>query len=149
MWRATRNWCCASRSTASASTRIPTASPRGLAAIENDPAIDCFVLDDGFQHRRLHRDADVVLIDATNPFGYGHVLPRGMLREPIEGLSRAHLVIVTRASLATGPTVEEIERTIRAICPHVPIARAGRTTRPADRRRRAAATLDGTARSGL
>ena len=42
---------------------------------------DVLVMDDGFQHRRLRRDMDVVLIDATNPFGYGHCLPRGLLRE--------------------------------------------------------------------
>ncbi|MBV8780965.1 MAG: tetraacyldisaccharide 4'-kinase, partial [Phycisphaerae bacterium] len=54
-------------------------------AVMNDPQIDCFVLDDGFQHRRLKRDCDVVLIDATRPFGFDHVLPRGLLREPIVG----------------------------------------------------------------
>ena len=54
------------------------------------------ILDDAFQHRRIHRDLDIVLIDATNPWGYGHCLPRGMLREPIGNIERAHLVIVTR-----------------------------------------------------
>ena len=50
---------------------------------------DYLVMDDGFQHRALHRDKDIVLIDASNPFGYEHVLPRGLLREPMEGLARA------------------------------------------------------------
>lgn len=54
------------------------------------------ILDDAFQHRRIHRDLDIVLIDATNPWGYGHCLPRGMLREPIANVERADLVIVTR-----------------------------------------------------
>ncbi len=54
------------------------------------------ILDDAFQHRRIHRDLDIVLIDATNPWGYGHCLPRGMLREPIANIERADLVIVTR-----------------------------------------------------
>jgi tetraacyldisaccharide 4'-kinase len=49
------------------------------------------------QHRQLHRDLDLVLIDATQPFGFGRVLPRGLLREPVENLRRAHEVIVTRA----------------------------------------------------
>ena len=55
------------------------------------------ILDDAFQHRRIHRDLDIVLIDATNPWGYGHCLPRGLLREPITNVERADLVIVTRA----------------------------------------------------
>ena len=47
------------------------------------------VLDDGFQHRRIARDLDIVLLDALEPFGFGHVFPRGTLREPVEGLRRA------------------------------------------------------------
>lgn len=54
------------------------------------------ILDDAFQHRRVHRDLDIVLVDATNPWGYGHCLPRGMLREPIASVERADLVVVTR-----------------------------------------------------
>jgi tetraacyldisaccharide 4'-kinase len=57
------------------------------------------ILDDAFQHRRLHRDLDVVLLDALCPFGYEHVLPRGFLREPIEGLKRADAVVLSRANL--------------------------------------------------
>jgi tetraacyldisaccharide 4'-kinase len=55
-----------------------------------------FVLDDGFQHRRLARDLDIVLIDATNPFGGGHLLPAGRLREPRSALTRADIVVITR-----------------------------------------------------
>ena len=57
---------------------------------------DVLVLDDGFQHRRLRRILDIVLIDATCPLGYGHLLPRGLLREPLAALRRASLVILTR-----------------------------------------------------
>ena len=56
-----------------------------------------FVLDDGFQHRRLARDFDLVLIDASQPFGFGRVMPRGLLREPLAGLARADAVLITRA----------------------------------------------------
>lgn len=63
------------------------------------------LLDDGFQHRRLKRDLDVVLIDALEPFGYGHVFPRGLLREPLSGLRRAGVVVLSRADL-----VDEAER---------------------------------------
>ena len=57
------------------------------------------LLDDAFQHRRLARDLDIVLLDACEPFGYGHVFPRGMLREPLGGLRRAHVVALSRADM--------------------------------------------------
>lgn len=60
------------------------------------------LLDDGFQHRRLARDLDIVLLDALEPWGYGHVFPRGALREPVESLSRAHVVVLSRRDLV-GP----------------------------------------------
>lgn len=58
---------------------------------------DVLVLDDGFQHRRLARNLDIVLIDAIDPWGAGHLLPRGLLRESRSALKRAGLVILTRA----------------------------------------------------
>jgi tetraacyldisaccharide 4'-kinase len=57
---------------------------------------EVLVLDDAFQHRRLARDLDVVLVDATNPWGHGHLLPRGLLRESPRGLRRAGVVVLTR-----------------------------------------------------
>ena len=62
-----------------------------------DAGADCVVLDDGFQHRRLARDLDVVVVDATDPFGGGRMFPRGLLREPLGGLGRADAVVLTRA----------------------------------------------------
>lgn len=53
--------------------------------------VGILLLDDGFQYWKLRRDQDIILIDATNPFGYGHGLPRGLLREPLDALSRASL----------------------------------------------------------
>ncbi len=61
---------------------------------------EILVLDDGFQHRRLARDLDIVLIDALDPFGLGHLLPRGLLREPVRSLRRAGVVVLSRADLA-------------------------------------------------
>lgn len=61
---------------------------------------EVFVLDDGFQHMRIARDLDVVTLDATAPWGGGHMLPRGRLREPASGLARADCVVITRAELA-------------------------------------------------
>ncbi len=57
---------------------------------------DVLVLDDGFQHQRLHRDLNLLLLDCRNPFGNSFVLPRGPLREPISALSSADAVIMTR-----------------------------------------------------
>ena len=59
-----------------------------------------FVLDDGFQHMRIARDLDIVTLDATAPWGGGHLLPRGLLREPPAALSRADCVVITRSDLA-------------------------------------------------
>lgn len=66
---------------------------------------EVLVLDDGFQHRKLARDLDVVLIDATNPWGHGYMFPRGLLRESIGGLRRAGVVMLTRCD-----QVSEAER---------------------------------------
>jgi 3-deoxy-D-manno-octulosonic-acid transferase len=70
------------------------------------------VLDDAFQHRKLARDVDIVLIDALDPFGGGGVFPLGRLREPIAGLSRAGVVLITRceASDLAGPIGREVAR---------------------------------------
>ncbi len=57
-----------------------------------------FVLDDGFQHLRLARDADLVLVDGIDPFGGGMLLPAGRLREPISALRRADAVVITRSA---------------------------------------------------
>jgi tetraacyldisaccharide 4'-kinase len=63
-----------------------------------------FVLDDGFQHLALARDADIVLIDDLDPFGGGLLLPAGRLREPISGLQRADAIVITRS--ASDPELE-------------------------------------------
>ncbi|MHC4129055.1 MAG: tetraacyldisaccharide 4'-kinase, partial [Planctomycetota bacterium] len=60
------------------------------------PDVDCVLLDDGFQHRHLHRDLDLVLIDATRDTMTDRLLPRGYLREPLSNLRRADAVVVTR-----------------------------------------------------
>jgi tetraacyldisaccharide 4'-kinase len=95
------------------------------------------VLDDGFQHRRLARDLDLVLVDATQPFGLAPpanggapvraLLPRGLLREPPSSLARAHAIVITRASQAEAAEageVDRLERELDAIAPGVPRIRA-------------------------
>ena len=104
------------------------ADPDRVAAagrvMRDRPEVDAFVLDDGFQHRRLARDLDVVLLSATSPFGYGHVLPRGMLREPVRGLRRAGAVVITHADQVPPAEVEAIERRVRDVHADVPVFRA-------------------------
>ncbi len=68
----------------------------GQWVLEQHP-IDCIVLDDGFQHRSLHRDVDLVLLDATDATGLDALLPAGRLREPLTELCRANAVMITRA----------------------------------------------------
>jgi tetraacyldisaccharide-1-P 4'-kinase len=63
--------------------------------------VNWFVLDDGFQHFQLHRDVDVVLVDATDPFG-GGLLPAGRAREPRSALRRADVLVITRAVRTPG-----------------------------------------------
>ena len=71
---------------------------------------DWFVLDDGFQHVRLSRDVDIVLVDATDPFGGGMMLPAGWLREPVSALARADLVVITRSVQAPAAALEKVIR---------------------------------------
>ena len=75
-------------------------------------SVDTIVLDDGFQHRRLGRDLDIVLIDASNPFGYGRLLPRGLLREPLSALGRADFVVITRCDRVDEDKIEKIRSRI-------------------------------------
>jgi tetraacyldisaccharide 4'-kinase len=88
------------------------------AAIQ-ERAAQLILLDDGFQHRRLQRDLDLVLIDALQPFGYGHVFPRGLLREPLQGLRRADAVGLTRADLVDAARRRQIFQQVQRVHPAV------------------------------
>jgi len=87
------------------------------------------LLDDAFQHRRIGRNLDIVMLDALEPFGFGHVFPRGTLREPISGLRRADVVALSRADMLSPPQREEIRRQVERYAPHclwVEVAHAAR-----------------------
>ncbi|HET9478813.1 MAG TPA: tetraacyldisaccharide 4'-kinase, partial [Pyrinomonadaceae bacterium] len=75
---------------------------------------ECFILDDGFQHLRLARNLDIVTIDATNPWGGGHLLPYGRLREPISGLRRADCIVLTRCDQTQTDNLDALKDQIRA-----------------------------------
>lgn len=80
---------------------------------------DCFILDDGFQHQRLHRDLDILLLDSTMPFGNGWTLPAGFLREPPSVACRADLVILTRC--------HEADSTVAGLPEQIPFCRSSHT----------------------
>jgi tetraacyldisaccharide 4'-kinase len=71
---------------------------------------DIIVLDDGFQHLRLGRDLDLVLVDAGDPWGGGRLAPRGRLREPLAGLERADALLVTKVAADPEPVLDEVKR---------------------------------------
>jgi tetraacyldisaccharide 4'-kinase len=74
---------------------------------------DCVLLDDGFQHRRLARDLDIVLVDASRPPDRDRLLPAGHLREPPGSLSRADVVVLTHAELVRPEEARRVERAVR------------------------------------
>ncbi len=80
-------------------------------------ACQALVLDDAFQHRRIARDLDIVLLDALEPFGFDHVFPRGTLREPSAGLARADVVALSRADLLTVDERAAIRQRVEKLSP--------------------------------
>lgn len=89
----------------------------GREALRRFP-LDLLLLDDGFQHRQLHRDLDLVMLDATDPFGGGRLLPRGRLREPVAALRRAHAIILSRADQVR--ELAGVRRRLEQIAPGAP-----------------------------
>jgi tetraacyldisaccharide 4'-kinase len=82
---------------------------------------ELIILDDGFQHRRLARDLDLVMLDALDPFGHRRLFPRGLLREPIGSLRRASAVVLSRSDLVE-PTVRgEIRSEVLRRAPWCPL----------------------------
>ena len=99
---------------------------RVAAAVE---AVDKFgakvlIMDDGFQHRRLTRDLDIVTIDATCPFGYSKILPAGLLREPLSALARADAIVITRSDQTGETELARLEEKLKQVNPGMIIARS-------------------------
>ena len=72
------------------------------------------LLDDGMQHHKLYRDANIVLVDAKNPFGNGHLLPYGILREPVTSLERASLILLTHTEQVSEADLHALKEQIRS-----------------------------------
>lgn len=75
------------------------------------------VLDDGFQHRRLKRDLDIVLIDASEPAAADWCLPGGLMREPWSGLKRADVIVLTRSHQASAPRLTQLKHRVSQLAP--------------------------------
>jgi tetraacyldisaccharide 4'-kinase len=107
---------------------VPHLQGRDRAAIAHtaieELESEVLLLDDGFQHRRLHRDFDIVLIDATRDIAAEYLFPRGLLREPVSSLKRAHAVIFTRCDQATPESVAKQTGALRTRFPHLLLATA-------------------------
>jgi len=84
--------------------------------------ITALVLDDGFQHRTLSKDLEIVMARAVNPWGNGRLLPGGPLREPLAGLARAHVVVATGARRAEDAA--EVRASVERLAPGVPVLTA-------------------------
>jgi len=82
------------------------------------------IMDDGFQHRRLGRDLDIVTIDATIPFGYGRLLPAGLLREPVSALKRASAAVITRCDQVSEAELTQLETKLGQVNPEIVVARS-------------------------
>jgi tetraacyldisaccharide 4'-kinase len=111
--------------------RVPVvAQTDRIAGIQNvmqavDPTrapIDCVVLDDGFQHRRIARDLDIVLVDASRPIERDRLLPAGWLREPVRNLKRASAVVITHAEQVNPAGLSSLESSIEREHGQRPIA---------------------------
>lgn len=82
--------------------------------IAEKEGMDVVVLDDGFQHLRLKRDLDILLVDASSPFGNRKLFPRGILREPLSSLKRADIVVITKSDAAV-ENIDDIKDNIKCI----------------------------------
>lgn len=91
---------------------IPIAVSRnrylGARLLKEKYDVDMIIMDDGYQHRKLYRDKNILLIDATNPFGGGYLLPKGRLRESLKCIKRADEIIISKTNYVTKEEVNSI-----------------------------------------
>jgi tetraacyldisaccharide 4'-kinase len=87
---------------------------------------DTLILDDGFQYLKLGHRLDIALVDRTNPFGGGHLLPRGLLREPMRNIKRAGFIFITKCAEGGDP---ELKEQLRRMNPHAEISECRHTAK--------------------
>ena len=83
---------------------------KGAVYLRDVCKVDIIIMDDGFQHRKLTKDKNIILIDVTNPFGGNDYLPKGRLRESLESLKRADELIITKSNYVNNETLEKIKQ---------------------------------------
>ena len=93
-----------------------------MAISKFDP--DVIVLDDGFQHLKLQRDLDIVLLDYHKPFGNRHLLPRGVMREPVSALLYADAIILTKTDTVNNNETSSLLRKLRSFERKKPVYRS-------------------------
>lgn len=79
--------------------------------------VEAAILDDGFQHWKLARDLDILMINAINPFGNGRLIPRGSLREPVEAVGRADVIVFTHSNLIKPDALRALKKKISDLAP--------------------------------
>ena len=84
----------------------------GAKLLKEKYNVDIIIMDDGYQHRKLYRDKNILLIDALNPFGGGYFLPKGRLRESMDGINRADEIIITKTNYVDTEVVRNIENVL-------------------------------------
>jgi len=92
---------------------------KAIQQLQHTEQVDLIILDDAFQHQQVARNIDLVLLDATAPFGFGHVFPRGTLREALTGLRRADIVLLTRSDLVNESERHTIRQRVLSINPNI------------------------------
>lgn len=88
---------------------------------------EVIVLDDGMQYWQLHRDAEIVLLDARSPFGSGRTMPAGNLREPVRGIGRADAIVVTGVETVGAERAAEVGQALSALAPRAEVFLARRS----------------------
>ena len=96
---------------------------RGAKCARRDKR-DVLILDDGFQHRRLSRDLDIVLFDSVSMAGNGRLFPRGVLREPVDSIKRADMFVLTKTDMADTEGKEEAVKLLNDTAPGKPVIMA-------------------------
>ena len=86
-----------------------------------ESGVDCLLLDDGFQHLKLKRDLDIVVIDSLNPFGGENLIPRGSLREPLKNLGRAGLFIISHCNQSKKQIIKSIYTKLKNVNNDAPV----------------------------
>ncbi len=85
----------------------------GAVFLKEKCDVEIIIMDDGFQHRKLRKDKNIILIDATNPFGMDEYLPKGRLRESLDALNRADEIIITKSNYVSNDKLQEIKKRLK------------------------------------